>query len=51
MVDFAANSTIHAIKMGFQNTTFNLESFVLESETVHVVPTCSFLHQIGISGS
>ena len=26
MVDFAAHFTIHAIKLGFQNTTFYLES-------------------------
>ena len=26
MVDFAAYFTIHAIKIGFQNTTFHLES-------------------------
>ena len=31
MVDFPAHFTIHAIKIGFQNTTFYLDSVVLES--------------------
>ena len=30
MADFAANFTIHATKIGFKNSTFYLESVVLE---------------------
>ena len=30
MVDFAANFTIHATEIGFKNSTFYLESIVLE---------------------
>ena len=33
MVDLAANFTIHATKIGFQNSTFYLESVVLESRS------------------
>ena len=33
MVEFAAHFTIHAIKISFQNTTFYLESVVLESRS------------------
>ena len=33
MVDFAANSTIHATKYAFKNSTFYLESVVLESRS------------------
>ena len=31
MVDFATHFTIHATKIGFKNSTFYLESVVLES--------------------
>ena len=33
MVDLAANFTIHATKIGFQNSTFYLESVVLEGRS------------------
>ena len=33
MVDFAANFTIHATKIGFKNSTFYLVSVVLESRS------------------
>ena len=33
MVDFAANFTIQAAKIGFKNTTFYLEIVVLESRS------------------
>ena len=31
MADFATHFTIHATKIGFKNSTFYLESIVLES--------------------
>ena len=33
MVDFAANFTIHATKIGLKNSTFFLESVILESRS------------------
>ena len=33
MVDFATHFTIHATKIGFQNSAFYLESVVLESHS------------------
>ena len=33
MVDFAAHCTIHATKIGFKNSTYYLESIVLESSS------------------
>ena len=33
MVDFAAHCTIHATKIGFKNSTFYLESVVLENHS------------------
>ena len=33
MVGFAANFTIHAIKIGFKKSSFYLESIVLESRS------------------
>ena len=38
MADFAAHFTIHAIKIGFQNTTFYLESVVFE--VIHLPIAC-----------
>ena len=37
MVDFAAHCTIHAVKIGFQNSTFYLESVV---KVVHLPIAC-----------
>ena len=36
-VDFAAHCTIHATKIGFKNSTFYLESVVLESRYLPIV--------------
>ena len=33
MVDFATHFTIHTTKIGFKNSTFYLESVVLESRS------------------
>ena len=43
MVDFAAHCTIHAIKIGFQNTTFYLES-IMSLKVVHVPIACQSEH-------
>ena len=51
MVDFAANFTIHATKIGFKNSTFYLESVVLESRssTNSLVSIVRYFHLCRIS--
>ena len=38
MVDFAAHFTIHAIKIGFQNTTLYLEIFLESRSSTNSLP-------------
>ena len=52
MVDFAAHFTIHAKNRISKNTTFYLESVVLESHSsTNSLPKCRYFYLDGISDS